>query len=238
MPPDQYRPPATPVSISYATGDFSRYVHPWLFLVLMIPFGASSGYVSVTLGALLEQGGVSVKEVAALLALSVLPHTLKFLWSPVVDVTLTPKKWYLLSALPTAGTVALLGAYPANTAGLGALSVVAFMGGLMTTVLGMTVDSLMAHCTADELKGRAGGWAMAGNLGGSGIGGGLGLLIAVRVPEQWMASGFIGLLCALCCLALCQRRRRPGLKYYRGSMAGLHVPCQRFAMCLAAAPRT
>src|SRR4030067_374889 len=28
----------------------------------------------------------------------------------------------------------------------------------------------------------------------------------------------------LCCLPLCQRRRRPGLKYYRGSMAGLHVP--------------
>ncbi|HEX2747190.1 MAG TPA: hypothetical protein VHM91_04255, partial [Verrucomicrobiales bacterium] len=69
-----------------------RRVPPWIFLVLMIPFGVISGYVSVTLGSQLGRAGVSVDKIAALIALGTLPHTFKFFWSPVVDVTLSQKK--------------------------------------------------------------------------------------------------------------------------------------------------
>ena len=76
--------------------------HPVLFLVLFFPMGISNGYVVVTLGFLLANQGVSVEAVAALGALSLLPQTWKFLWAPLVDTTLTVKKWFVLSAVVSA----------------------------------------------------------------------------------------------------------------------------------------
>jgi MFS family permease len=52
------------------------------------------------------------------------------------------------------------------------------------------------------LKGRAGGWFQAGNLGGYGLGGGLGLFLASHLQFPWMASCAVGGLCLLCCFAL------------------------------------
>ncbi len=202
MTPDHYQPPSAPVSVSYATGDFSRHVHPWLFLILMVPFGVVTGYVSVTLGSQLGRAGVSVEKIAALGALVTLPHTFKFFWSPIVDVTLSQKKWYMISAVFTAAGVASLGFFPATEKGLVAFGFAVFLGSLASTVVGMAVESLMSHCSPEESKGRAGGWAMAGNLGGGGIGGGLGLFLVERVSEPWMASCFVAMLCLLCLLPL------------------------------------
>ena len=61
----------------------------------------------------------------------------------------------------------------------------------------------MAYGTPMELKGRAGGWFQAGNLGGAGIGGGVGLWLAQRLPAQWMACAILASACLLCCLGLC-----------------------------------
>jgi len=77
-----------------------------------------------------------------------------------------------------------------------------FLTSLAMTVLGMSVENLMAYSTPEEQKGRAGGWFQAGNLGGSGIGGGLGLFLVDRLPSPWMTSSIVGCLCLLCFLAL------------------------------------
>ena len=180
----------------------SRHVHPWVFMVLIIPFGVVSGYVSVTLAYQLKQAGVSVGQVAGLVALSVLPHTWKFFWAPVIDTTLDQKQWYLLGGIPCAIGIAAMGFFPATQLGLAALSAVVFLASLTTTLVGMSVESLMAHGTPEELKGRAAGWFQAGNLGGMGIGGGLGLFLVERLPAPWMASCSVGTLCLLCSVAL------------------------------------
>ena len=179
-----------------------RHSHPWLFMVLFIPFGVASGYVSVTLAYQLRQAGVSVEDIAALTALSLLPHAWKFFWAPVIDVTLSQKKWYFLAGVPCAIGVGAMGFFPPTERGLAALSVVVFLSSLATTFLGMAVESLMAYSTPEELKGRAGGWFQAGNLGGAGIGGGIGLFLVQRLPAPWMASCIVGILCMLCCVAL------------------------------------
>ena len=171
-------------------------------MVLIVPFGVVSGYAGVTLAYQLKQAGASVGQIAALVALSVLPHTWKFLWAPVIDVTLSQKKWYLLSGVPCALGIAAMGFFPATKPGLAALSVVVFLTSLTSTFVGMAIESLMAHSTPEELKGRAGGWFQAGSLGGSGIGGGLGLFLVERLPSPWMASCIVGGLCLLCCVAL------------------------------------
>jgi len=171
-------------------------------MVLIIPFGVVSGYIGVTLAYQLTRAGVTVGQVAALVALTVLPNTWKFFWAPVVDLTLNQKKWYILAGLLSALGIGAMGFFPATKPGLAALSAVGFLASLATTFLGMAVESLMTYSTPDELKGRAGGWFQAGNLGGYGIGGGLGLFLAERLPSPWMASCVVGGLCLLCCGAL------------------------------------
>jgi MFS family permease len=179
-----------------------RHAHPWVFMVLIIPFGVVTGYVSVTLAYQLKQAGASVEQIAALVALGVLPNTCKFFWAPVVDLTLSQKRWYLIAGLLGAVGVAAMGWFPATKAGLVVLSAVVFLSSLASTLLGMAVESLLAYGTPEELKGRASGWYQAGNLGGNGLGGGLGLYLVEHLPAPWMASCIVGGLCFLCCLAL------------------------------------
>jgi hypothetical protein len=75
--------------------------HPVLFLILLLPLGIASGYVTVTLAYLLSHAGVSIGAIAGLVALSLFPQTWKVLWAPIVDTTLTTKKWFLISAVAT-----------------------------------------------------------------------------------------------------------------------------------------
>jgi len=193
-------------------------VAPWLFCILMVPFGISSGFAGVALAALLARGGVTPGEISALAGTAALPHVLKLLWAPAVDVTRTTRWWYLVSLVVISAAVAGMGGLSAERANLGAITWLVIAASVGGTVLGMAVDSFMAHGTADARKGQAGGWAQAGNLGGAGIGGGLGLFIAVRVPEVWMASLTIALLCLLCALPLL--KMPPPVRGVPGNHAG------------------
>jgi MFS family permease len=68
--------------------------------------------------------------------------------------------------------------------------------------LGMATYGLGAHDTPHHLKGHVGGFLQAGNLGGSGIGGGVGLWLAQHFANPWLSPLVIGLSCSLCCIAL------------------------------------
>ena len=160
-------------------------------MVLIAPFGTMAGYVSVSIAYHLKQAGVPVAQVAGIVALELLPHTWKFLWAPVTDTTLTQKKWYLIGGIATAIGVAIMGALPETPAGLALLSAVVFAASTAVSFLGMATESLMAHCTHEDEKGRVAGWFQAGNLGGAGFGGGLGLWLTQRLSAPWMTSCII-----------------------------------------------
>jgi MFS family permease len=171
-------------------------------MVLILPFGMMGGYLTVAVAYLLKTAGVSVEQIAGLIALSFVPHTWKFLWAPIADTTLGRKTWYMIAALLSAIGFFGTGALPATKAGLAALSVVVVIANVAVTFLGMSVESLMAYGTPDDEKGRAGGWFQAGNLGGGGIGGGAGLWLAQKMPAPWMAGAALGIVCLACCAAL------------------------------------
>jgi MFS transporter, PAT family, beta-lactamase induction signal transducer AmpG len=179
-----------------------RPTHPWIFMVLILPFGMMSGYLTVALAYLLTEAGVSVGDVAGLVALSFVPHTWKFLWAPVADTTLGRKTWYMIACVLSAAGFCAAGAFPATPAGFAALTVVVVSANVAVTFLGMSVESLMAYEAADDEKGRASGWFQAGNLGGGGLGGGAGLWLAQNLAAPWMAGVVLGLVCLVCCLAL------------------------------------
>jgi len=178
--------------------------HPVVFLLLIIPFGLGSGYLTVTLGFQLAQKGVAAADIAGLIALSYLPHTWKFLWAPLVDTTLTRKRWYVMSSVVTGLGMVLAGAFTDRPqVPLATLSALLMISNFSTTVLAMAVESLMAVSVPDSHRGRVSGWFQAGNLGGMGVGGGFALWLVQDAHWSTGASG--GALCAVCiacCLAL------------------------------------
>ncbi len=179
-----------------------HHVHPSVFMFLFIPFGALGGYLSVALAYLYAKAGLSVEQIAALVALSLAPHTWKFAWAPIADTTLTRKSWYLITSVLTSVGILLMGLLPAKPSSLPLLSAVVLLSNIAVSFQGMAVESLMAYGAREDEKGRAGGWYQAGNLGGAGIGGGAGLWLAQRLPAPWIAGAILAVACLACALAL------------------------------------
>ena len=83
-------------------------------MFLILPFGVMSGYLTVAVAYLLTQAGVSVEQVAGLIAISFIPHTWKFLWAPIADTTLARKTWYVIAGVLSAVGICATGAVPAD----------------------------------------------------------------------------------------------------------------------------
>lgn len=173
-----------------------------VLLLLVIPFGAASGFLGVTIVYLLGRAGVDPVTIAVLTGLSFLPHTFKFLYAPLVDLTLTRKRWFVMASITSALGIGLLGMVPATEAGLPWLRVLVVVGNLATAFLSMAVESLMAYNTAPGELGRTAGWFQAGNLGGGGLGGGLALVIAENTTLPWLPGVVLAVICLLSGIAI------------------------------------
>jgi MFS family permease len=90
---------------------------------------------------------------------------------------------------------------PISRANFGWIELLAFGFSLASTLTTIAGSSLLAHGTHETEKGRAGGWSQAGNLGGTGIGGGLGLWLAQHGP-LWISGTALAALCIAAAVAL------------------------------------
>jgi len=174
---------------------------PILYILLFMPMGITNGYIVVSLAYMLSQAGVSVGAIAGLVGLGLLPQTWRALWSPLVDTTLTVRAWYLISATMSGVLMAITAFIPPIPANLGWIELLCVGFSLSATFTTISGSGLMAHNTSDEEKGRAGGWSQAGNLGGTGIGGGVGLWLAQHAP-MWISGTALGVLCTATAIAL------------------------------------
>ena len=73
-----------------------RSTPPLLFFFLVLPFGISIGFVSITLPFVLTKAGVAVATTASIVAIGLSANVWRFLWGPVVDLTLSLRRWYLI----------------------------------------------------------------------------------------------------------------------------------------------
>ena len=163
-------------------------VHPAVFTLLFLPTGIMAGYVTVTLAWLFAKEGISVEKIAALVAAILIPHIFRFIWAPLVDSTLSLKKWYLIANVISAFGILMTGVLPIKESSLPLLTFIVIFSNFAVTFLSMSTAGLVAHDVPEELKGRASGFIQAGNLGGTGLGGGAGLWSAQRLPEEWMVA--------------------------------------------------
>jgi PAT family beta-lactamase induction signal transducer AmpG len=176
--------------------------HPLVYLFLILPFGVLGGYITVAFAYLFSKAGVSLEVISALVAASLLPHVVKFLWAPLVDTTFSLKKWYLVSAIITAAGIFATGMLPIKESSIPLLTIIVILANIAVSFLGIATSGLAAHNTPPEMKGRVGGYSQAGNLGGSGIGGGAGLWLAQHLTNTWMAAGILAFACLLCSVGL------------------------------------
>jgi len=176
-------------------------LRPVLYIMLFLPMGITNGYAVVALAYLLSQAGVSVGAIAGLVGLSLLPQTWRVLWAPLVDATLSVRTWYLISAVLSGLMMAATAFLPIKSGNLEIFELLCFGFSFAATVTTIAGSSLMAHGTSEAEKGRAGGWSQAGNLGGTGLGGGVGLWLAQHAP-LWTSGTALGAICIATSLAL------------------------------------
>jgi len=157
---------------------------PVTFFFLLLPYGISTGFVSITLPFFLTRAGFSVASAAAIVALGVSANVWLFFWGPVVDLTLTPRRWYLLAVMVSAAALFLLGIVPFQQSVIALLTAMVFISQIAVTFVVLPMGALMAYTVPDDAKGRAAGWYQAGNLGGNGIGGGLGVWLGVHFAKE------------------------------------------------------
>lgn len=179
----------------------TKPVHPSVFMFLYLPFGVLSGFVTVTLGYLLTNAGIPLVQVAPVISVGLLPNILKFLWAPLIDTTLTVKKWYLLANIITAAGIITIGILPFKVQYITIITLIVLFTNVANSCIAMSTESLVAHDVPDNLKGRAGGWLQAGNLGGLGLGGGAGLWLADNI-SSFAGSTIIAFACLLCSFGL------------------------------------
>jgi len=162
---------------------------PFVFFFLVLPYGISSGFVSITLPFVLTRVGFSVALAASIVAIGVSANLWRFLWGPVADLTLTARRWYLLGLGTSAATLLLLAFLSLHQNTVAILMAVVFVSQVAGTLIVLPVGGLMAHTVAEGAKGRAAGWYQAGNLGGNGIGGGVGVWLASHFSKEIAGGG-------------------------------------------------
>ena len=108
---------------------------PAAFFFLVLPYGISSGFVSVTLPFILVRAGFSIAMAASIAAVGVAANLWRFLWGPVADLTLSARRWYLLGLAAAAGTLFLLGFIPLQPNAVGLLMVVVFVSQVAGTLI-------------------------------------------------------------------------------------------------------
>lgn len=180
----------------------SSGTHPVVYLILYLPYGIANGYATVTLGWLLSHAGAAVEAIAAMAGMALLANTWKVLWSPIVDISLTARAWFLIGLAATLASFAALAVLPLDPHLMGTFNLVVLLSSIAASVTAIAVDRLMAFDVPDHLKGQAGGWSQAGNLGGTGLGGGAGLWLAQHSGHPWIAAAALSAVCALCVLPL------------------------------------
>jgi PAT family beta-lactamase induction signal transducer AmpG len=169
-----------------------------VFLPLFAPFGISGGYVGVTLAFLLGRAGLSTLQITTIIAGTLWVQTWKVLWAPVIDTLGNPKLWYGVGAAAVGATILAMSVLPANARGVPAITSLALLSSAASTLVSMSSEIFMAQSVPPELRGRASGWSQAGNLGGNGVGGGLGLLLAEHVAQPWVSGAVLAAICLAC----------------------------------------
>ena len=170
-----------------------RFTRPWLFLFLELPFGAAIGFLMIAVPYRLSAAGVSLADIATVSAVGFMPHALKIFWVPLIDMIGRRKAWYLAMVGVTAALLAAASLVPDPARNIGILTVLVTALQAAAATTSAALNALIAMTTHPDDKGKAGGFYMAGNVGGTGVLGALALWLSTAVAP-WAGGLVLALL--------------------------------------------
>jgi MFS transporter, PAT family, beta-lactamase induction signal transducer AmpG len=195
-----------------------RPLPPFAYCILSLPSGLAQGYVSVALSYHLAHHGVPVSAIAGMEAAFLLPSTWRFLVGPVLDMSLSPVKWFMIGLGAAIGGILALTLAPHTLAAMPLLSLVALITGIGANVKATAAGAAMAASSPINERGQVAGWQNAGLLGGVGLGGGLALWITTHAGGL-EAAGFLTAVLAAACAAPMLWIRLPPLVHEAGVLS-------------------
>jgi MFS family permease len=157
-----------------------RWTPPFVYLFMELPFGAAVGFLMIAVPFWLASAGVSLADIAKVSATGFLPHALKILWVPLLDIGARRRLWYLSMVAATAVLLAASVLLPDPARNLWLLTVLVTALQAVAATSSAALNALIAITTHPSAKGRAGGYYMAGNVGGTGVLGALALWLATN----------------------------------------------------------
>jgi PAT family beta-lactamase induction signal transducer AmpG len=114
-----------------------------------------------------------------------------------------------------------MAAVPLGPSTLPMLLAIIAAASLINSAVGMAVEALIASATPPDQVGRVSAWFQAGNLGGNGLGGALGLYLVTHLPKPWMGGAIMGVLFMLCCFALLYTPKHESLHAHTTSLVAV-----------------
>jgi MFS transporter, PAT family, beta-lactamase induction signal transducer AmpG len=182
----------------------------WALMPLFAPFGIATGFVSVTFAFQIQAAGLAVSLITAIVAANIAAQSWKMLWAPLVDTLLSPRIWYAIGTVIVVATMLVLCLLPHKPAMVPVYTALVIAVSVASSLTSMAVETIMTRTVHPTRRGAASGWSQAGNVGGTGIGGGLGLAIAQHVTAPTAPALVLGAVCLLCfaCLWLVPRVTR------------------------------
>jgi len=157
-----------------------QFTRPFYIFFLVMPMGISQGFVTVALPFLLTKNGLPVALTAGIVAIGLSANLWRFIWGPVVDMSLSLRKWFWIGLSTSSVLLLLLCFIPFTAKGAGLLSLIVFTSQVAATLTLLPTNGFMAKSIKQNRKGEASGWYQAGSLAGTGFGGGFGLWLATH----------------------------------------------------------
>ena len=150
-----------------------------------------------------------VSVIAGIVGMTFLAAGWKFVWAPIVDYTLTRKRWYWLAIATVSVGLLALTTVPLSVRTVPIVSLLVLLTSVAATFIAFATEGLMVHNTPTHLRGRAAGWFQSGNQFGQTAGGGIGLWLMNHSPSPWMAGAALSAIIGACALATYQLEEPP-----------------------------
>ncbi len=192
-----------------------------LYVAQGIPFG----FVTIALVAWLADRGVTTEEIGAVIAMTSLPWTFKFLWGPLIDRYGFPamgrrRPWILVAQTAMALTLAAMVFVPDLSESVRLVVWLVCLINVFASVQDVAVDALAVDLLKPRERGRANGLMYGCSYGGSAIGGAvIGAIMADAGLRMAIAIQVLMVLAIMLIPLLV--RERPGEKLFPWSAGGV-----------------
>ena len=171
----------------------TRQARPWMFFFLHTATVWPIGVVSLALGTTLVRAGVAVHQVAAIISAMSLAFTFEFAWGPVVDSSLTRKRWSVLGAFVAFACLLAMFIVPWRTSSVSVLTTLAFASCSGAAIALVAVKGIMAYDVPANRLGVASGFYSAGGTFGKAAAGAISLLLLAHLSSR-VSAGLISIV--------------------------------------------